>query len=840
MSRISRNVESGFLFVLGMSLGTLQTEFQEYYIQKYKRIDTYKEDIALEKIDYKVRKKRTYSQLKLNPLGDQVAFVSNIMGQYRIFIIDVNTGKQRKIAKGQHKLDRLVDRTWPIISWSPTGDELAYIIEKRGELYMHIYNLSEKKTYKRQIFNMDKILDMSYSHDGKQMVISGVRNGQTDLYLYYLIGNRQERLTNDFFEEVHPEFIKNSTRIIFSSNRTNDTLAIKSLEKIGPNRDIFVLNLNDRKKLERITNTPLIDEIQPAQFDSIRYTFLGSDGGFYNKYIATYDSAITRIDTTIHYRYFTHVTQISNYKKNIAEYEVNHKRRQFSQLVYNNGQFEFYQGNLSEKSIESIPGEEQGFLDETEEGTKNVESDVISVPAENDESIDIQNYNFGNEDDVVYEQNTIKIGDEPVDNESEVVILGEDIEEYKEIQFPGARNYFVNFTTDYTVAQFGNAFNNQFYQPIYSTESAGNVNPGLSGLLKMGISDLFEDYKIVGGFRPALDFQNSEQMIQYQNLKKRMDKTIRFERLVNELVDPVNLNADLRFKINVNVMRFILSYPINEVLRVEGEIQGRHDRKAYLSREIASLSLDNEYRNQAGTKLTMVFDNTLNLGLNLYEGSRFKIWSEYYQQIDRKESDFFVVGGDFRNYIRIHRNFILATRLAGSTSFGSERLLYYLGGVDQWFAPRFSDPPLPISPDQNFQYQTLASPVRGFLYNSRNGNSFAVANVELRLPVFKYFFNKPMKSDFLDNFQIVGFGDAGTAWTGPDPYSDENSFNNEVINNGPLTITIQGRNEPIIGGYGIGLRSRILGYFVRADWSWGVEDSQTQPMVFYISTSLDF
>ena len=284
----------------------------------------------------------------------------------------------------------------------------------------------------------------------------------------------------------------------------------------------------------------------------------------------------------------------------------------------------------------------------------------------------------------------------------------------------------------------------------------------------------------------------------------------------------------------------MMRYPINEVLAVKGTIMARNDRKAFLANDLFTLSRPNEYEYQAGAKIELIFDNTLNLGLNLYEGSRFKIWGEYYQQIDRENSDFYVTGLDFRHYERIHRNLIFASRIAGSTSFGSERLLYYMGGVDQWFGAKYTDPPLPIPSGQNFQYQALALPMRGFHFNARNGNSFAVANAEIRFPVFKYFINKPLKSDFLDNFQVVGFGDVGTAWTGPDPYSDENSFNTEVIDSNPLEITLQSRREPVIGGFGIGLRSRILGYFVRADWAWGVEDSVVQPSVFYFSTSLDF
>jgi isocitrate dehydrogenase len=46
--------------------------------------------------------------------------------------------------------------------------------------------------------------------------------------------------------------------------------------------------------------------------------------------------------------------------------------------------------------------------------------------------------------------------------------------------------------------------------------------------------------------------------------------------------------------------------------------------------------------------------------------------------------------------------------------------------------------------------------------------------------------------------------------------------------------------EPIVGGYGFGLRSRLLGYFLRADWAWGVDDGEVKPRIFYLSLALDF
>ena len=53
-------------------------------------------------------------------------------------------------------------------------------------------------------------------------------------------------------------------------------------------------------------------------------------------------------------------------------------------------------------------------------------------------------------------------------------------------------------------------------------------------------------------------------------------------------------------------------------------------------------------------------------------------------------------------------------------------------------------------------------------------------------------------------------------------------------------IIIDKKRDPVVWGYGFGLRSRLLGYFVRADWAWGIENNMVMPNVFYLSLSLDF
>ena len=198
-----------------------------------------------------------------------------------------------------------------------------------------------------------------------------------------------------------------------------------------------------------------------------------------------------------------------------------------------------------------------------------------------------------------------------------------------------------------------------------------------------------------------------------------------------------------------------------------------------------------------------------------------------------------IIGLDARNYKRIHHSIIWANRLAFSTSFGNQKLLYYMGGVDAWLTPKFNQD-IDVSTIDNYSYQTLANNMRGFNQNIRNGNSFFLINTEIRIPLFKYLLKRPITSDVINNFQILTFLDFGTAWTGNSPFASNNQINYEVIENGPVTITLDRQKDPFIAGFGFGVRSRLFGYFLRADWAWGLEDGYILPNILYISLGLDF
>ena len=748
--------------------------------------------------------------------------------------------RAKKIFKAEHKLDGIVDTSYTIFKCSPRGDEVAFITERRGALYLNIYSLEKKKNFPREVYGLDKVLSFDYSANGTQMVFSGVTQGRTDLYLYYLIGNRQEQLTKDSFDDLEPRFVKDSKAIIFVSDRKSDSLDVAQnrLDR-NVNRDVFVMDLSNRKVLERITDTPNLNERSPFPYKDSKYTFLADKEGIYNRYVARYDSVISRIDTTIHYRYFTETERLSNDRVNPMEYDVNYQEDYFSYVILQNGKYRFkaeFDGIYAngELPITSVNNEGKSTYQEDE-----LPPLPIVVRSEKIKPVvDIWDYDFSQKPAVKPDQDSPQNKPLILEDLSQILAIQSGTSDAVSSALPKPRNYKLNFATDQAQMQFNNSFNNEFYQSAYGPDV---LSPGLSPALQWGMSDLFEDRRITAAMLIAGGISNIGYSLRYDNYTKRLDKSVIFTRQTNNLQDA---NFGILIKTNQHVLRYKTSYPINEVFSIRADIAANHERIVFLADNDLSLGLNNVNNYSVGTKVEMVFDNTLAKGLNLYNGSRFKVWGEYYReyvQADKTFPDFMVIGADFRHYQKIHRDIIMAFRIAGNTSLGQNRLLNFLGGVDNWMLPRPSfDNSVAIDPDQNYRYQAMISPMRGFFRNARNGTSAAVASAELRFPVFRYLLNKPIQSDFVQHFQVVGFADAGSAWTGLHPYSDENTFNQIEINGNPISAVLQNQEDPVIQGYGFGLRSKLLGYYVRADWAWGVIDKRVLPYEFYLSLNLDF
>lgn len=847
LSRISRNVETGFLYVLNVSFRNLVKEWYEAYSEQYRNSDAGRNMPSVAYVQKRVKKDVIYDRVRLNNDGKYMAWVSNQAGQARIWLYDIRTKKAKKLFRQGQRLDEKADYSYPLMEFHPNGRILAMITEKKGEIRFYQFNLETGEKTWQFIYGYQKILDFSYSQDGRNLVMSAIRKGQSDIFVFNVASSSSEQITRDVYNDLTPAFIKNNSQIIFSSNRPYDTLVEDpKLAKTGlpANHDLFVFDYIDKSKtLRRITKTPYANETQPVEYEPGFITFLSDENGIQNRYLAGFDSVITHVDTASHYRYFTRNHPLTNYARNIVSHNASRKSGKVAEIV-NAGQkrsiYLYDQPKIPEILQEQpLPTRymEQRMLAMSITKPVSEEKEQKSVEKAARKkfvNVYVGEPEFPEKDSVV---NLSQYGLAQEGNTTDAVDYRENSGLFKDgFIIPKQRNYNVEYTINDLVSQLDFTFLSSSYQPFSGGYGPIFLTPGLNAFFKIGLSDLLEDYRIVAGVRLDFNLVNNEYVISIANLKHRLDREIFFHR---QSIEQTSLYSIVRYRIHE--VHYILKYPFNPLLSLKGTFALRKDKAVYMSTDQYNLRQSDINRYWTSAKGELTYDATRQLGLNLYDGMRLKLFGEYYYQIDgdEKNTNMAVVGFDVRHYLPIHRNFIWANRFATSTSFGKSRLIYYMGGVDTWLTPKFTTE-APIDYTQNYAYQTLATNMRGFYQNVRNGNSFAVLNSELRFPIFRYFANRPLRSDFINNFQLVAFGDIGTAWTGLTPYSDDNALFTRIIRKGGLLITVREQRQPLVGGLGFGARARLLGYFIRADYAWGIEDMVVNKPVFYVSLSLDF
>jgi hypothetical protein len=382
----------------------------------------------------------------------------------------------------------------------------------------------------------------------------------------------------------------------------------------------------------------------------------------------------------------------------------------------------------------------------------------------------------------------------------------------------------------------------------------------LSFALKTGFVDIFENFYLELGLRVPFDFNGMEYFVNVENKKGLIDQKYSFYRrgrVYNYLiVDTVtNASVEARGRTVKHLLQAELKYPLTKFQSLRGTFSLQLDKVAILAEELNSLQVPIYHENRLGLRLEYVFDNTLELRLNARKGTKFKAYVDMYKPFSVETEDEFkvgfegglttAIGFDARHYLTFDNKTIFAFRLAAASSFGQEKILYSLGGVDNWMFPTTSTS-VTLPDASNYGLQTLGANMRGFNSNARNGSSYALGNVEMRIPIIDYISRNPPRNAMLRSLQLVAFLDIGTAWQGSSPFSTDNPLNTTVIdNNGPgsispVKVTVNYFRRPILFGYGFGIRTVLLGHYFRLDYAWGVETGQVQNPILYLSIGSDF
>ena len=824
--------------------------------------------------------KKDFIRFNANPMPRSFAYASVEFkqGKYSVVFHPNFTDRKVLLSYGARSREDEINPNMPILAWDGKGTRLACVYNEEGKNRLFVYDIVNRiKIIQQDLPMFTQVQDVKYMLDANTLLFSAVKSGQTDIFVYKIDKKTAQQVTNDIYDDLDASFVAfpGKTGIIFSSNRPSAD-APNSDTAITPRKyNIFLIdnwNESDFKQISQLTNGRFGNSRFPSQYNTTHFTFVSDENGIGNRYAGFFKSERAGLDTLVFVGdevlrnpetkeldstlrewnksepdsigYFSvttdsaYVFPMTNYRSSLLETRTAGDNTLVSEVI-REGDFKFLyrlrmdENTLRKRNVTAKPSE---YIKKLEE-QKRIASGKATFYQNSSDSAgnqtDFFNSEFNNE-----KKDSSQLGK---------VFDAEEITEETVLQQAKLYEYRPpKFFNDYVVAGLNNTvFIPNKYQ-VY-TGGSGPIQPSngndLNGLVRLGTADLFEDFKVSGGFRIAPNLRDNDVLFEFTNLRKRLDWGVTYFRSMQEIGIVMN-NSVFPGKIFNSYYLGRFRYALDKVKSVRATVGPRFDRIVVNSVNRTALQIEDAKRTFGQFSLEYVYDNSLNKALNILNGLRWKVYTDWFTQISdirTTEGRFlFNAGFDARHYYPLYKNIIWAVRAAGDFSWGNQKVIYYLGGVDGWISPKFNDANTP-DPDGDYAYQALALNLRGFRQNTANGNNNLVINSEIRAPLFSTLLNRPINNAFIRNFQLVQFFDLGTAWNGSYDNLERPSVVYSDPNNPFVNVRIKaGGIGPFAGGYGFGARSTVLGYFIRFDAAWQMNVFFKGKPQMYLAFGLDF
>ncbi|MDQ6763626.1 MAG: hypothetical protein M3015_13480 [Bacteroidota bacterium] len=870
------------------------SDFMQYEEEKYDkdiaRRRNYPKGSEITSLTIGKRKDFFHFNVNPNKRNGSFAVVKYDKGQYRLLLNEEDKDKTLLKFGAKAKLGD-INPNYPMMAWDPKGTRLSVLYEEEGRIKIFVFDaITRVKPYKGDLTKyFDQVQDMKYMRDSRTLLFSAVKNGHSDIYTYNIENEKMKQVTDDVYDDLDPSFVAfpNKDGIIFSSNRPSARAKGSDTSTLNHNFNVFLItdfatNKPGLNQINQLSNLKFGNARFPTQYNTNHFTFVSDENGVGNRFAGYFTTQREGLDTMVligddilrnptenevdsvlkvyHKPDIDSVAVVSvtndsayvfpltNYESSLLETREAGDNNQVSEVTRQSNDKILYklkidENTLRRRNVSVPPTAYMKRLLELDRISKGQET-ITASPVEKPKQEDVFQNEFKNE-----KPDSAK--NYPGVNQDESTVLSDaKLYPYKPLKF----------STDYIVAGFNNNVLGTRYQ-LYEGGSGPislTSNNALNGMLRMGVADIMEDIKISGGVRISSNLKDKDWLFQFTNLRKRIDWGLTYYRNVQQ-VSFSDGTTGYPGKLFSNLYQGTISYPFDITKSVRISAGVRKDKLVVSTVDDLSLTAPDQSKTYGLLHAEYVYDNTLNPAQNIWNGIRYKAYIDWNSQISKLqvgEGKFtFNAGFDARAYYPIYRNFIWAGRVAGDFSWGSQKLIYYLGGVDQWFmlgnnlktdkngvqTYRYFNPNNKPDPDADYAFQSLAVNLRGFIQNAANGNNSAVINSEFRLPVFTTLFSKPINNAFVRNFQLIQFIDLGSAWNGAYDKIGRPSITYADPADPTVQINIKAPGiGPFLGGYGFGARSTLLGYFLKFDAGWPMNGFFKGKPIYYFSMGLDF
>ncbi len=805
MHRMEGAVEHTF----GIDLEQLSQEWQLHLKRNYWPLIAEKQtvsELAFPITDHLERKNYVNSAPAVSPSGERVAYLTDRNGYFDIYLYHISEPERTESIVTGQRSSRFEELHWlnPGISWSPDGEHIAFCSKGGAHDMIHVLDVARKKVIQSRIVPWQGAFAPAWSPAGDLIAFVGLRDGQSDIFIWDRRDDTLRNLTRDIFSDFDPSWSPDGRRLAFASDRRDADQNLELTELLSTadfsQTDLFALRLDDGE-LQRLTDTPW-NETMPIWLDAENLLYVADRDGISNLYsfkTGDGDQPPTGV----------RVNQLTDVLTGVFQPSVSRSSHRLAFSGYQQGGYDLflledYSALLSDAA--PIAGAERFPFQRTrEEQTATPETLSYGSPIPGG----YEHYDFSS---LGFRDRELGASDSVNDT---LVFMDAD------------RNFIRNdykliFTIDAVEAQ---AIYSQYF--------------GLQGSSVLMLSDLLGNHR----FYLSLDLYDQIQFTNFQLYYEYLQSRPTYHTGIFRNLYAFYAGADTVFRDNYYGLNFQMSWPFSRFTRVELRNRLFNVNRQYW--DIALQEVDShgypiyhDYQNRGFLipSLRLVKDNIIwgytgpangfRGYLNYSLGRRFTFGGETWGV------NFQTLTCDLRRYFLLNRDYQFALRFGAGRSWGEEPQHFYLGGMRNWinyhYAPVTDNDAVLLTGMESIYLSEFIFPLRGTRYYERLGDTYAIANIEFRFPLLRYLqLGWPLRIG-ISNLRGVIFLDTGQAWRW--------NNSNYLRDTEERLIT-----EDLLVGYGWGARLN-LGYFLlKMDAAWRFDyDTGSSSPLYTFSLGTDF
>ncbi len=248
-ARQMRNFERAFEKSVGLSESKFDEQWRTWLRKQYWPTVATKdspEQFARRLTDHRKDESVLNTAPAISPQGDRVAFFSDRRQYTDVYILSALDGKLlRRVIRGERNVQfESIPSFRSTMSWSRDGRRLALTAKSGGRDVLYVVNADDGHVQKRIELPCEALYDPAWSPVSDSIVVAGVDQGRSDLWVVDVASGASHRITDDAYDEKSPTWSPDGTQLAFSSDRLAPVVLHPERHQLGFGRyGLFTLDL---------------------------------------------------------------------------------------------------------------------------------------------------------------------------------------------------------------------------------------------------------------------------------------------------------------------------------------------------------------------------------------------------------------------------------------------------------------------------------------------------------------------------------------------------------------------------------------------------------------------